>query len=609
MSNKYLCIFILIIYPIISAPSCKVGINNCSKCDPLTKLCLRCDKDILSPDKNGGCVPSEKCIIGNNYCQECNDDETVCKTCEEGLFPDENGGCSFIANCALSYQGKCLECKEDFKLVGYEMEGIGFLICKSLSLEDFQNCKTVDSFSGYCTECEEGYFLSGGDKKCTKMENCFESAFGICKKCNSGYYLDKKEKKCKAQTGIFLFCKETLDGKTCDSCDDDRYFTEDGNCVLVNYCSKGDYNKCEKCISGYSLTKDNLSCTKEKNCFNGDADNGICNVCIDNYYIDLTDRKCKSNQEEDDFKNCRRVENDGCQSCVYEYILSKDSKCTKTNNCEEAENGECISCIENFYLDLDNRCTPTEHCIHSTTYFECEECEDGYYFNYTSKLCVKTKKNFENCKSTDYGGEYCHKCKKDFYINQTDHLCYSNKEKNDLYKCTRLDLSGEYCVSCEDDYFYGMKDHKCSLIEGCEESENEKKCLECDEYHCLDVKTGKCEDNTFIKKEEGKIYFRCNRTNEDGDKCEKCLKGLELNDDGLCVETKHCTKEVDGVCQKCENNMKNTYCLNSEFGCVETIYLDCLECDDYLNFNKCTKCMEGYELNEKFECIDIEIEE
>ena len=69
---------------------------------------------------------------------------------------------------------------------------------------------------------------------------------------------------------------------------------------------------------------------------------------------------------------------------------------------------------------------------------------------------------------------------------------------------------------------------------------------------------------------------------------------------------KHCTKEVDGVCKKCENNWKNTYCLNSEFGCIETIYLDCLECDDYLDFNKCTKCMEGYELDENGLCIDEE---
>ena len=609
MSNLYIFIyFILRILKIISSPSCQVGINNCSKCNPLTQLCMKCDKDIYSPDENGGCAPSGKCIFGNNYCQECDEAQKLCKICEIGLFPDENGGCSFIDNCELSYKGKCLKCKENFKLVGFELENTGFLICKSELLDDFQNCKTVDSITGYCTECDLGFYLSEGDKKCTKVENCNESAFGVCKKCINGYYLDKKENKCKIQTGQFIFCKETVDGETCNSCDDDYYFTEEGKCLLVNYCAKGDYNRCEKCSSGFYLTKDKLSCTNEERCYNGDGDSGLCNLCIDDYYIDFDDRKCKSNQENNEFKYCRRVENNICKSCMPDYFLGKDFQCTKTNNCEEAENGLCISCINNYYLDLDNRCTETEYCIHSTNYYECEECQDGFYFNYTSKTCLKTKPEFENCKSTDYEGKYCHKCKTSFYINQTDHLCYSNKEKNNLYKCTRLDLSGEFCVSCENDYYYGFKDHKCSLIEGCDSSENENKCLECDEYHCLDVKTGKCEDNSVVKNEEGKIYFRCNRTNEEGNKCKECLNDLFLNEEGLCIDKKHCIKEVDGICQRCENNMKNTYCLNSKFGCVETIFLDCLECDDYLDFNKCTKCKKEYKLNENYECIDIEEE-
>ena len=608
MVNKYFFLYILIIVnnTNLSLSSCQVGIKNCTKCDPITQLCLRCDKNILSPDEKGGCVPSEKCVLGNNYCIECNEDQKTCKTCESGLFPDDNGACSFVNNCEISFKGKCLKCRENFKLVGYEFGNTGFLLCKSLALEEFQNCANIDSISGYCTICQEGYFLSDGDKKCTKIENCNESSFGICKKCNNGYYLDKKDNKCKIQSGIFLNCQETIDGEACDLCNDDYYFTEEGNCLLVNYCSKGVNYKCEQCISGYYLTKDKLSCTNEQNCYNGDANNGLCNLCIDNYYIDFVDRKCKSNQENNEFKYCKRAENHFCVNCINEYILGKDSQCTKTNNCEEADNGLCISCIDKYYLDLDNRCTQTEHCIHSTSYYQCEECEDGYFFNYTSKTCLKTQARFENCKSTDYGGNYCNKCKTNFYINQTDHLCYSNKEKNDLYKCTQLDLSGEFCVSCENEYYYGIKDHKCSLIEGCDRSENENKCLECDEYHCLDLKNGKCEDNTQIESEEKKIFFRCQRTNEEGDKCEICLNGLILNEEGLCIETEHCSKEVDGICKKCENNMINTYCLNSKFGCVETFYLDCLECDDYLDFSKCTKCKDGYILNENYECIDIE---
>ena len=606
MSKNVISIFILFMaYSIFSLPICQVGINNCNKCDPLTQLCLRCDKNIYSPDENGGCSPSRKCELGNNYCIECNEDQNLCKICETGLVPDGNGACSYIDNCDVSFRGKCLKCKNNFILIGYELENKGFSICKSLELEDFHKCEKIDTVTGYCSTCEEGYFLNEGDKKCTSIENCNESSFGICKKCNNGYYLDKTENKCKAQNGIFSYCKESIDGKICDSCIDDYYFTEEGKCFMVNYCSKSESYKCKECISGYYLTKDKLSCTNEINCFNGDADSGLCILCVDNYYIDFKDRKCKSNQENDEFKYCRRVENNLCVNCIYEYILSKDSRCTKTTNCEEVDNGLCISCIENYYLDLDNRCTKTEHCIHSTLYYECEECEDGYYFNYTSKACVKTQPGFENCKSTDYGGKYCSKCKVNYYINQTDNVCYSNLEKIDLYKCTLVNLEGK-CLSCEKDYYYGIKDYKCSSIEGCERSENENKCIECDEYHCLDSKTGKCIDNSYIENEENKIYFRCNRTNEEGNKCEKCLKGLELNDEGLCVDSEHCSKEVDGVCLKCENNMINTYCLNSKFGCVETVFLDCLECDDYLNFTKCTKCKEGYKLDENYSCEDIE---
>ena len=40
----------------------------------------------------------------------------------------------------------------------------------------------------------------------------------------------------------------------------------------------------------------------EKNCIEGDKDLGICNACIDNYYLDYNDGKCKSIQENNEFK-------------------------------------------------------------------------------------------------------------------------------------------------------------------------------------------------------------------------------------------------------------------------------------------------------------------
>ena len=45
--------------------------------------------------------------------------------------------------------------------------------------------------------------------------------------------------------------------------------------------------------------------------------------------------------------------------------------------------------------------------------------------------------------------------------------------------------------------------------------------------------------------------------------------------------------------------------MNNDFECVETYSEKCLECNDVLNFDKCTKCLEGYELDENGNCLDI----
>ena len=57
----------------------------------------------------------------------------------------------------------------------------------------------------------------------------------------------------------FLYCKETIDGVTCEACEDGYYFSEDGKCTTINYCSEvNNDNKCKKCISNYYLTSSNI---------------------------------------------------------------------------------------------------------------------------------------------------------------------------------------------------------------------------------------------------------------------------------------------------------------------------------------------------------------
>ena len=100
---------------------------------------------------------------------------------------------------------------------------------------------------------KDGFYLNSIDNRCTETENCKESSFGLCIQCLYNYYLDKIDNKCKKQENNFSHCKQTLDGKTCETCDECYYFDEDGNCTEANYCSKSDNGKWKKCISGYYL--------------------------------------------------------------------------------------------------------------------------------------------------------------------------------------------------------------------------------------------------------------------------------------------------------------------------------------------------------------------
>ena len=606
--NIFILLLFLISKILISKQKCYENYNQCKKCNPITKLCIKCEKDIYSPDDKGGCENAKKCSFGKNHCFECSDDEKLCKECDIGYFPDENGACSITDNCEVSYKGECLKCKENYILIGrrgyYSDINDYIKICKPLNTDDLQNCKNVNTETGICYGCKDGYYLNSYDKKCTKILNCAESLNGICLRCSSGYYLNKNKQECIQQSDIFIDCKISNDGKKCDECINNYYFDEEGKCVYINYCSKGYREKCSKCIDGYYLAFNEGACTTTKNCYSGRRDIGICTDCRDYYYIDFQDGKCKSNEEENDFKYCKIVDGK-CKKCDYEAYLGLDQKCSPTRNCAKSEKGTCVKCIENYYLGLDNICTSVEHCIYSDYYFNCIQCEEKYYYNREKNACMLQEGNFKNCRIAN--DKYCENCNRDFYINQIDHLCYSNQEKNDYYKCAIM--NGDFCIQCINEYFLGVIDHKCSKVQYCDVSENENRCLVCAPYYCVDGKTGQCEDNDLINDLSKIFYFRCNRTNSESTACESCIEGYELKD-GLCIDEQHCSeRKEDGSCIKCQKIEGEDYeqCLNDNFGCIEAYYdPNCWECNNLTDIGECTRCFEGFELDKNDNCFEID---
>ena len=600
--HSFLFILLILINIKFSQPLCQEGQNFCTKCNPVTKLCEKCENSVLIPDNIGGCKGAKKCEEEINYCSKCDLDNKICKECKNNFYLDENGGCSYINNCEISYQGNCLKCKDDFILVGKYLK-----ICKYLNSEEFFNCENIDIETGLCDKCKEGYYLNSGDKKCITTNNCHESLNGVCTKCRLSYYLDKSKEECKIKNDTMINCQQTIDGVNCDICDENSYFDDEGKCIGVKYCSiEAPFVKCKKCNEGYYLAEYGNCCSKEPNCNYGDKDLGICTQCKGFYYIDFKDGKCKPNNEDNAYKYCTRADGE-CNQCTQGTYLGEDKRCSFSKYCAESYLGICTHCINSeYHLGKDNLCTNIENCIYSTYYNTCEECDEGFYYNTTSNTCNNEYDEFKNCQKTNSNGTYCDKCKKDFYLNSSDHLCYSNTEQNDFYKCAYTE--GEVCDWCVEDYYLGYIDKKCSLIEGCEKSENENKCLICDsDMYCLDLKKDTCINNEYINKEEDIIYYRCNMTNEEGDKCGSCLDDYRLNNKGLCEYDSFC-EEFDGDknCKKCipdDDKEYFYYCLNSQIGCTITNVRGCEICNNFTNFDSCDKCKEGFIL-ENHICIE-----
>ena len=105
-------------------------------------------------------------------------------------------------------------------------------------------------------------------------------------------------------------------------------------------------------------------------------------------------------------------------------------------------------------------------------------------------------------------------------------------------------------------------------------------------------------DNDYLEDINNKFFISCNRTNEEGTACEKCINGYKLNEDDYCIDVDICEIEKDGKCLKCRDIISGNnyhYCANEIFGCLESAQDNCLRCDNLEDLYECTECIEGYE--------------
>ena len=597
--SKISIIFLLLSIKLSISNNCIENEKGCLKCNQETYLCDKCVNNALTPDNDGGCIGIKKCTPGENYCTECDSENYICSVCEIGYYPDNNGGCAYTENCEISYKGECYECNKDYFIIGKRKDSVkDFKLCKSYFSSDLKNCEKINEEKGTCIICKEGYFLNDKDFKCIQTQNCSTSIFGICTECSYGFYLNKKNNSCLLTEKQFLYCKESVDGEFCETCNDYYHLTDDKRCMRANYCTKSDEFDCIECQKGYFLSE-NKACTTSENCHNADHETCYCNECKEGYYLDLKDRKCKSNKDSDNYFLCKEV-NDVCLSCEYGYYLGEDNRCSSSKNCEESEKGICTVCSLYFFLTKDKRCTRIANCLYSNELYECIECEDEFYYNRYYRGCMEIYDgNFTNCKFSDSLGHKCEYCKDDYYLNYTDSLCYDNSEYGMLYKCALASEDGDSCIECVQNYYFGIEDKKCVNTDGCLFSDENHVCSKCDEGWCLNMKDSLCYYNDEIKEEKDKIFYKCIKTNEEGTACAVCEPPYQVGENGLCQNYYDCVEKEGETCVKCKEDTDWYHmCLNEEYGCVETFFAGCLKCNDIFHLDNCNECLPGYDLNE-----------
>ena len=608
-----LIFFFLISYSYQS--SCIKGKNFCVLCELATDLCKQCESEVFKPDDKGGCEGAKICKKNENHCSKCSNTSYICEICDENYYRDNNGGCANVEYCEISEDGNCKKCQENYALV---YKGHYYLECVSMDTEELLHCEEYDVY-GHCLKCKDNYYLNAGDNKCSNTKNCLYSTNGTCDICNYDFYLDKSDKTnylCLAnnETNNFWKCISSEDGKKCDKCLSQYYLTENNICVKSKFCKLGvdsGLGQCSICNDTYFLSEDKFSCTISDKCISGYGYSEKCQICKNGYYNNLTDGDCYSNQENNTQKYCF-IYDEKCQQCIDNYYLSEDFNCASTKNCSESYLGICSKCIEGYYLgELDDKCTNVKNCAKSDSNYYCEECNDGFFL-YGYDVCVDDNEidgKYKNCKRVPYTTQICSECKDGFYLDETDdYKCYDNS-KGDFYKCSRvIDHDGiKQCAGCVEPYYLGEEDLKCTLTQGCARSNKDTyECERCVSGLCLNhIKNNICQTNSYLDEEEdNEICYNCINTLRSESKCGECEEGYTLTSSGFCTNETLCEKKEGNDCVQCKQNLREegfikSYCLNYQYGCMESLE-GCLRCDDFYDPSTCNECFEGFYLDDYF---------
>lgn len=546
-----------------------------------------------------------------------------------------------IANCIHQENAKCYLCDTGFELNANQTtcdeitpaingcEKAGFdsknlknnvftnkfnifqIFLKNMIRMRYQN-RTI---TGKCQKCEPGkaHFKIGNHTSnfaCTATASLpAEDLIANCK-----IYKGDVEKKCnQCDNGYIL-------NNSSDSCIDNRE-QQYPNCIQVD--SSNPSPKCTKCAEEHILNSETNLCLNIPNCTQFQTKAGPIYECLQCKDYFMVNERTRTECVPLGIPNCLQVDSDyKCTKCepgyvFFERIHHMDYKiCVKNPYSSDqlkdfsmkytipvslgAKNFELLKPEKTYKIEKPNVYQVQQVCPrflmpHCKTpnydTFECNECDEGYHHNTSTKTCAK---NFiKNCMKQKTQVE-CEQCEDNFFVN--DLLQCSPHQ---VRFCKIKNKKKDQCDECEDEYWLDNDDMTCTLriVTNCKKFlKNEDNCEECHpDYYMLNKK---CLAYTV----SGCLTFK-----DDKDECATCRKKYYLNgaDDNRCHlnTAKHCkTYEDDkNECDECmiskdDTTHKNNYLKQGNM-CVE--FEEVSGCGKYSidpnsNPGKCLECKDTH---------------
>ncbi|CAD8207029.1 unnamed protein product [Paramecium pentaurelia] len=521
-------------------------------CDTLT-----CNDGYYQVGQSCITIPDSNCFRGG---LAADGTSIVCYQCVANSGTTLIGGICVTNNNCLTFDlntGVCTKCANGYYNVMAEFTPSEYFDTTEstwtstnypLYFQNINQCKTCNAdasckscnFLKQCTECIDGYYLTGttctqcisGCQKCSDTTTCSVclttynlTNSNTCLSCSTTQYFDTQNKTC-GECNTINNCLTCSNSNTCTKCSDGNYAVN-GSCVTCtgfpSTCSACDANS--NCISCTSVTPMSIlqggtcrqcpsNCQSTSNCsYNTQNNTASCSLCQDLYYVTSQGQcaKCDSAGE----PNALRCHYDANVSGNIVYTQCKTLYFLANNKCTQAQsNNTCAKLL----VPTDQTAINNQSCSEcwpgliqsGSTCFSCDYCQSG--------SCTLNTNNQTSCTS----------CVDGYYSdsNQKCQSCISN-----CSSCSGPAIGD--CTNCQAGYFKAASSCTACTVD----SNNHTTCLVCqDATNCSSCINGYYNLNGQCLA----CQYGCSQCTSPGNVCSACINGFYLQNGGCVQDNGNC---------------------------------------------------------------------